>query len=74
VGAPDGFFISFRSRGEGDVLVNNCDFVYRANPGKESAIRRRSRSARPHTDVMKRHAAMRSDAVVADKRVDSPPV
>lgn len=57
------------------MLVNNWNFVYRANPGKESVIaRRRSRSARPYTDVVKRNAAVRSHAVVADKRVDSPPV
>ena len=57
------------------MLINNRIFVYPANPGKESTISgRRSGSARPDACVVKCDAAMRSDAVVADERVDSPPV
>jgi hypothetical protein len=56
------------------VLVNWV-FVYPADPGKESATRRfRSPSAHPYPDIMKRHAAVRRDAVVANQRVDTPPV
>ena len=58
-----------------DVTVNKRAFVYPADRRKESAMRRRdSCSARPHADVMERHAAMRSDAVVAREDVDPPAV
>jgi hypothetical protein len=54
------------------VLVNWV-FVYPADPGKESATRRfRSPSAHHCPDIMKRHAAVRRDAVVANQRVYSP--
>ena len=76
VGLRAGRLLHFVSLVSGrDVLVNNWAFVYPADPGKESATRRRhSCSARPYPDVMKRHAAVRRDAVVADQHVDSPSV
>src|SRR5579872_530784 len=73
--APDGFFILFRSRGGTDVAVNKRAFVYPASHGKESAMKGcRSCPARPDADVMKRRAAVRSHAVVADEDVDPPAV
>ena len=72
--APDGFFIFSLATGT-DAPVNNWAFVYPADPGKESATSRRgSCPARPDADVVKRHAAVRSDAVVAHEDVDSPSV
>src|SRR5580700_9194982 len=72
---PDGFFILLSSRTGIDAPVNNRAFVYPDDPGKESAPSGRSSCpARPYADVVKRCAAERRDAVVADENVDSPPV